>query len=108
MIEDTSMSESLREQHSDLAGLYKEARLNENGPLMIQLSKSMATLAKQIREAETYERGTLPRAAIRQLGMEIGAKIGQRLKGVMGDTKGALLIADVFDDILESIDPEIA
>lgn len=108
MSKNASMSESLSGQHSDLAGLYAEAKLNGNGPLMVQLSKSMATLAKQIRDAETYERETLPRADLRRLGLEIGAKIGQRLKGVMGDAEGALLIADVFDDILDSIDPEIA
>lgn len=59
-----SLSEGMLQQYRDLMDFYHEARAEDNRMVMESLSKSTASLIKDLRNQQTYERETLHRDEI--------------------------------------------
>lgn len=59
---ETSIAAQMRAQYDDLTELYNDAKREENGALMEKYAKTLANLAKQIKDQEEYERVTIPRS----------------------------------------------
>lgn len=99
---DGKISEILRLQLQDLDDLYRDAKQNENGALMEKLSKSVADMARKVREQETHEKETISRNEFLELIGEVfeamGAVLATRLPD---DSFRAELINEIADVVAE-------
>jgi len=98
-----SISQRLRLQYDDLIDLYATAKETENAPLMEKLSKSTASLAKQIKEHEIHERESLKRDDVKCIVNLMGVALGRGVKKYFDDDERTNMVIDHIRDELMSM-----
>lgn len=103
----TSIAAQMRAQYDDLTDLYNDAKRDENGSLMEKYSKTLANLAKQIKDQEEYERVTIRQNEAVTFARELAYATHDVLKAYVPDSdKRAEIINGVrlkFKELVERL-----
>lgn len=91
MSEPKTQTERLRKLQTDMQEMYEAAKLTANAGLMLNLSKSIASLVKQIKEQEIYDGESIKRSKAVQYGVVIGTEFAKLAKEVFGEPAVPLL-----------------
>lgn len=103
---DTTQAARLRELQADMQELYDIAKTsgNDNHGLMLNLSKSIAGLTKQIKDQELHEREVIKRREAVRYAQVIGTEFARLAKNELGEDAIPILtdLADQIELIAEA------
>lgn len=92
MSDDVTQSERLRNLQTDTQEMYVAAKLVANASLMINLSKSIASLTKQIKDQELHEGNVIKRSKAIGYGHVLGTEFAKLAKSEFGNDAIPLLV----------------
>lgn len=95
------VSHVLHAQIEDLQELYTAAKLNDNGALMEKLGKSIADMARKIKDQELHEKETISRSEFLALITDTFQIIGEEHMVIEDENFRTSLIDRISDRVAE-------